>query len=106
VNRGPNRDWVIILECRENTVILPGGVQKIPASSLGRVNESNPLLVAVKQMIERRQSSVRPGDVPYQPHIRFLVHRDGLRTYYLAYPALESLHVPKTRENVNPNDEE
>jgi len=105
--RGPNRDWMIILECEENYVVLPGGVQRISTSTLSRTTDpnSNPLLIAVRQMIDRRQSTLRPGEVPYQPSIRFLVHPDGLRTYYYAYPALDSLAVPKTSEKINPNDE-
>ena len=42
----------------------------------------------------RRQATVRPGDPLYRPQIRFLVRPNGLRTYYLAYPLLESLQVP------------
>ena len=46
------------------------------------------------------------GELPYQPRIRFLVRPEGLRSYYLAYPALESLRVPMARENVDPEDED
>jgi hypothetical protein len=101
---GPNRDWVIVLECQENGVVLPGG-QKISTSALTRPMDANgnPLLAAVKQMIDRRQSTIRRGEVPYQPHIRFLVHPDGERTYYYAYPALDSLVAPKTSEKITPN---
>jgi hypothetical protein len=98
----PNRDWVISLECEENAVVLPGGVQKISASSLRASDDANPLLTAVRQMIDRRQATVRPGEMPYRPQIRFLVRPEGLRTYYLAYPALENLPVPKTSETVTP----
>ena len=52
------------------------------------------------QGIARHQASVRPGEPPYRPQIRFRVRPDGLRSYYLAYPALESLRVPMSRENV------
>ena len=55
-------------------------------------------------MIARRQATVRPGEPPYRPMIRFRVLPDGLRTYHLAYPALEALHVPMTRENVDPEE--
>ena len=37
--------------------------------------------------------------------IRFRVHADALRTYYLAYPTLEALEIPMTRENVAPDDD-
>jgi hypothetical protein len=36
--------------------------------------------------------------------IRFRVRPDGLRSYYLAYPALEALHVPMSRENLEPEE--
>jgi hypothetical protein len=55
-------------------------------------------------MIVRRQSTVRPGEPPYRPMIRFRVRPDGLRSYYLAYPALEALHVPMSRENLEPEE--
>lgn len=101
----PNRDWVIQLECTADAVILPGGVQQVPKNNLGRSNDpNNPLLVAMRQMIQRRQATLRPGEAPYRPHIRFLVRPDGLRTYYLAFPALEALKVPMTRENLNPEE--
>jgi hypothetical protein len=58
------------------------------------------LAKAVQQLIDRRQATVRPGDPPYRPMIRFRVRPDGLRAYYMAYPALEGLHVPMTRENL------
>ena len=56
-------------------------------------------------MIDRRQATVRPGDLPYRPQIRFLVWPDALRSFHLAYPALEGLAVPKTRQNLQPEDD-
>ena len=56
-------------------------------------------------MIARRQGTVRPGEPPYRPQVRLLVRPDGLRTYYLAYPLLESLQVPMTRQNLEPEEE-
>jgi hypothetical protein len=52
-------------------------------------------------MIARRQASVRPGEPPYRPQARFLIYPDGLRTYYLAFPALQPLGIPLTRQNVD-----
>jgi hypothetical protein len=49
-------------------------------------------------MIERRQATVRTGESPYRPQIRFMVFPDGFRAYYLAYPALETLGLTMTRE--------
>jgi hypothetical protein len=67
-------------------------------------NGTNALLETVQGMISRRQATVRPGEPPYRPMIRFRVRPDGLRSYYLAYPALDSLHLPMSRENLEPEE--
>ena len=36
---------------------------------------------------------VRPGEPPYRPLIRLIVRPDGLRSYYLAFPALDHYGV-------------
>jgi hypothetical protein len=97
-----NRDWVIPIECRPDGVVLRGAGQKFPltAVSSGTAGE-NALLQAVKQMIARRQASVRAGEPPYRPQVRFLIYPDGLRTYHLTFPVLEPLGVPLTRQNVD-----
>jgi hypothetical protein len=59
----------------------------------------------VQKIIARRQATIRQGEMPFRPIIRFRVHPDGLRAYYLAYPALESLGVPMSRENLQPEQE-
>ena len=56
-------------------------------------------------MVARRQASVRPGEAPYRPQLRFLVRPDGLRSFHLAYPALESLRLPMTRQDIDRNEE-
>ncbi|MBY0525720.1 MAG: hypothetical protein K2R98_20105, partial [Gemmataceae bacterium] len=96
----PNRDLLIAVECTAEGVIVPG-TPMISPSALVRGNDpDNPLLKAVQKIIDRRQTTLRPGEAPYRAHIRFLVRPDGLRTYYLAFPALEGLQVPMTRENL------
>ena len=64
------------------------------------VGAKNPLEQAVRQLIDRRQATVQPGDFPYRPQIRFLIRPDGLQSYYLAYPVLAPLNVPMMRQNV------
>jgi hypothetical protein len=81
-------------------IIFPSERRIASASLLKSEDASNPLLEVVQQMIARRQATVRPGEPPYRPMIRFRVRPEGLRSYYLAYPALEPLHVPMTRENI------
>lgn len=101
-----NRDWVIPIECTAEALVLPNR-QQIEVASLPRgAGAGNPLLEAVSQMIARRQATVPTGELPYQPRIRFLVRPEGLRSFYLAYPALESLRVPMARENVEPDNED
>jgi hypothetical protein len=100
-----NRDWMIPIECTADTVVVLVGGQRIALTALAQGTKADNLLLrTVRQLIERRQAIVRPGEPRYRPIIRFLVRPDGLRAYYLAYPALESLQVPMTRENLR-NDE-
>jgi hypothetical protein len=96
-----NRDWVIPVECRADGIVVRTLGQKLSSASLaGKSGADSPLLQAVKQMIDRRQAGVRPGEPPYRPQVRFLIYPDGLRTYFLAFPALEPLGIPLTRQNV------
>ena len=100
-----NRDYVITVECTADTVLVPAAGLRLATVSLAAPGGDNSLLQGVRQLIERRQASVRPGEVPYRPQIRFLVQPDGLRSYYTAYPALERLQLPMTRENFQPEDD-
>ena len=101
-----NRDWTIAIECRADALVILTTGQAIPATALGQQDSGQNVLVkSVQQLIARRQATVPPGEPPYRPTIRFRVHADALRTYYLAYPALEALGVPMSRESVRPEDE-
>jgi hypothetical protein len=100
-----NRDWIIPIECTADAlVVFPSG-QRIAIAQLvtGQAGR-NPLVEIIQQMVARRQATVRPGEPPYRPMIRFRVRPDGLRSYHLAYPALEVLQLPMTRENVDPEE--
>ena len=55
----------------------------------------------MKQYIARRQAQVLVGEPPFRPLLRFQIHPDGLRAYYRAYPLLEALRLPMSRENVD-----
>jgi hypothetical protein len=71
---------------------------------------SQSLLQTIQQMIAHRQavvaSSESPKDAPAaSPQISFLVRPEGLRTYFLAYPELESLHLSMSRENLDANED-
>jgi hypothetical protein len=95
-----NRDFVIFVDCYNDYArVSPGGIEfRWPA--YGASNTDQQIVQYVQQLIQRRQASVRPGEPPYRPLIRFHVAPDGLRTYYRAYPPLEPLKVPMTRENL------
>ena len=94
----------IFLECRANSIVLYPSRQEFPFSTLtGGAN--CPLVQAVAQMIDRRQSSVRPGEPPYRPQIRFLVRPEYLRAFHLAYPLFDSLPAEKVRQNLIPEDD-
>jgi hypothetical protein len=95
-----NRDFIVVVACSaDRATVNPGGAefrwpsQGSPATDLSLARH-------VQQLIQNRQRTVRPGDPPYRPLIRFHVAPDGLRTYYRAYPPLEPLGVSMTRENL------
>jgi hypothetical protein len=101
-----NRDWVIAIECTGDDLILYSTAKRFSAATTsGATNGASALAETVRQMIDNRQATVRPGDPPYRPMIRFRVRPDGLRAYYVAYPALETLHVPMSRENLDARED-
>jgi hypothetical protein len=96
-----NRDWIIFVECSRQAVVVKQGKQRFTVETLEAApNGPHPLTEAVRQMIARRQATVRAGEPPFRPMLRFQVQPEGLRTYYLAYPLLAPLGVPMARENV------
>jgi hypothetical protein len=100
------RDWIIPIDCFADAIVVPAGSRtRLEVSLLQRSEGADALRNAVRSMIERRQATVRPGEVPFKPQLRFLVRPEGLRTYYLAFPALESLQVPMTRVNIHRDEE-
>jgi hypothetical protein len=102
-----NRDWTILVECTAEAVILPGTGQRFELAQLQlRAGNDNPLLQAVRTVIARRQATVRANESEWKPQLRFLVHADGLRSYYAAFPALESLRLPMTKQNRQEKEEE
>jgi hypothetical protein len=98
-----NRDWIIPLVCTPDAIVLPSGAT-IAASALNTSDGAKALIKAVQDIIARKQATVREGEPPYRPQIRFLVHPEGLRLYHQAYPTLEALQVPILRQNIEPED--
>jgi hypothetical protein len=105
LNLSGDRDYVIYIECRADTLVLYPSRQSFALNGLRGDTASNPLLKAVQEMIQRRQSMLRPEDPPYRPQVRFLVRPENLKTFHLAYPTLEALSVPKTRQNLEPYED-
>jgi hypothetical protein len=96
-----NRDWIIPIECRADEVEVLSTGQRFPTATLRQApGPPHPLLADVRGLIDRRQATVRAGEAPYRPVLRFRVHADGLRSYYAANSLLSTLRLPTTRENL------
>ena len=95
-----NKDFIITIDCfGDRVAVFPGNAPFRWASANTQATDQA-LAQFVATLIERRQASVRPGEPPYRPLIRFQVSAEGLRSYYHVYPLFERLGVPMTRENV------
>jgi hypothetical protein len=98
-----DRDYLIFIECRADDVVLYPAQKAFPVQQLARGDQA--LLQAVKQMIDRKQSLVRAGELPFRPQVRFLVHPESIRSYHTTYPILNALGVPQTRQNLETDDD-
>ncbi|MSQ96301.1 MAG: hypothetical protein EXR98_17355 [Gemmataceae bacterium] len=95
-----NKEFLITIDCQSDTVTVSPGSMHFQWTAANQQGADKALVQSVANLIARRQASVRPGEPPYRPLIRFQVSREGLRMYYHVYPLLELLRVPMTRENV------
>jgi len=97
-----NRDYLLTIECFGDVAALyPGGQVFAEANGANQKTVDDALVKAVLQLIARRQATVRAGEVPYRPMLRFQIHPEALRTYYHVYPLFENLRIPMTRENLD-----
>jgi hypothetical protein len=97
-----NRDLPLLLECRANEIVFTPNGHSWQVADLERNQQTRAAFAQmIEQWIARRQATVREGQTPYRPLLRFKVDPDGVRTYYAAYPVLEKLGVPMRRENVD-----
>jgi hypothetical protein len=94
----------VFVECRRDVVVVYPGHRRVAIDALNHSPTYNPLFQTIRQQVERRQAQAGPGETA-RVHIRFLIHRDGERTFHLAYPVLEGLAVPKTRYSLQPEDD-
>ncbi|MCI0681387.1 MAG: hypothetical protein L0Y71_04720 [Gemmataceae bacterium] len=96
-----NRDFVITIACYlEGAIVTPGGRTFVWKAKAEAAKTDETLVRAVSQLVASRQATVRTGEPPYRPVLRFLVHEQGRRTYYRVYPLLERLRLPMVREDV------
>lgn len=90
-------ETMIFVECRPDIVVVYPSRQQIGIDSLNHTPPHNPLTKAVNQIITQQQARVRAGLAPARFHLRFLVHPGAELSYHRAYPALETVPVPKSR---------
>lgn len=99
------RDWTIFVECRAGAVVLYPSQQSFTLTQAVSAPAVNPLIKAIQQMIDRRQSSRRRDEPPYHPQVCLLVRPEHIRTFLTVYPALEALPVSKMRRNLDADDD-
>ena len=99
------RECIIYIECRNEAVVLYPSLRTFALNEAIRAPADNLLIKTIQQMIDRRQSSRRPGEPPYHPQLCLLVRPEHIRTFLTLYPALEALPVPKTRRNLDDDDD-
>ncbi len=103
---GGGRDYIILLECKASAVVLYPSGNSFSAASLAPGNGGGAVLQeAISRLIARKQATVRKGEQPYRPQVRFLVRPDGLLSFHRAYPVLESLQVTLTRQNLDADED-
>ncbi len=100
LGRAASPDWVIVIECSAAGAALKGEAL-IEPGRLGSRRE-NPLVKRIQEQIEQRQKKW-PG---VRPKLKYAIHPDGLRTYYLASGALQALKLTSTWEMIENRTEE
>lgn len=96
-----NRDFIITLACHgEGVVLTPGGATFVWNAKAEAAQTDERLVRAVVDLVNRRQATVRPGEPPYRPVLRFEVREQGRRNYHHVFPLLENLRIPMVREDV------
>lgn len=99
-----DRDWVIYVECKFEEILVHPNRLVIPTSLLASEEGVKRFVQEIEKMITRKQSTVRIGEPPYRPEVRFLVWPDGLKPYHLSYPALQMAGIKQKRQNLESED--
>jgi hypothetical protein len=91
-----SRDFIMTIDVVERGAILtpPGR-----AFDFSQPNAVEDLVAAIRKLVDGRQATVRPGESPYRPMIRFRVPGEGRRNYYLLFPVVSELGYPMSRES-------
>ena len=99
-----DRDWIIYVECKFEEILVHPNRLVIPTSLLASEEGVKRFMQEIEKMITRKQSTVRVGEPPYRPEVRFLVWPDGLKPYHLSYPALQLAGIKQKRQNLDSED--
>jgi hypothetical protein len=100
-----NEEAMLYVECRADQVVFYPSRKVVTFDELTNTPPYNPLTQAVHQLILRQMNLRQPNGPAPRFHIRFLVQPEGLRTFHRAYPALDTISVPKSRYNLMPDDD-
>jgi hypothetical protein len=95
-----NRDLIIRIECGGDEILIQPPSTRVAVKGMAREGWQALLADVVRQQLARRDRALATGEAPPRTELHFLVRPDGLRTYYEAYPAVESLRLPMFRENM------
>ncbi len=90
-----SRELVLVIDCMPEGVRLSPSRLVILVDNLGRDRGGEALLRAVQKQVTRRRAVLRAGDPPLKVTIRFVVHKNGLRAFHMAYPLLDSVVAEK-----------
>jgi hypothetical protein len=91
-----DEEWVLVVDCSAQGVRLSPSQLRVSLQELARGHGGDVQLArTVASLIERRRAAQDPAAPPFRPQLRFVVHRDGMRSFHAALPALENIRVPK-----------
>ena len=92
-------ETIVFVECLSDGVVVHPSGKSFSIDSLNHSPSHNAMYNAVAGRLAKHS-----GD-PKQRAIRFLIHRDGERTYHLAYPVFNRLNVEQKRIDLHPGDD-
>ena len=98
------REYTLFVECRGSGLVFqPEGI-KIAGHELETEAGAKRFVELIARQIEKKNKKNPPGDPPLRGRLKFLVWADGVRWYHASFPLVESLDIPKVRQNLEPED--